>query len=68
MSLLNKIRQQSQATKIRIMWIVSIIIVVLLVLVWIVSARFGKNVAKNMSLFQTVGQGIHNIRENYKKK
>jgi hypothetical protein len=67
MSLLNNIRNKPQAAKIRIMWIVSIIIVVLLVLVWIVSARFGKNVAKNMSLFQTIGQGIHNIRENYKK-
>ena len=67
MSLIEKIRQQPQNAKIRIMWIVSIVVVVLLVLVWVISTRFQKNVAKNMTLFQTIGQGIHNIKESYKK-
>jgi flagellar basal body-associated protein FliL len=68
MSLLEKVRQQPQAAKIRLMWIVSIVIVVLMIAVWIISAHFQKNTAKDMSLFQTIGQGIHNIRGNYNKK
>jgi Na+/melibiose symporter-like transporter len=67
MGLIQKIQSQPQAAKIRIMWVVSIIVAIFLILVWVVSARFGKNVAKNMSLFQTIGQGIHNIKQSYKK-
>jgi len=68
MSLLNNIRNKPQAAKIRLMWIVSVIIVALMIAVWIISAHFQKNTAKDMSLFQTICQGIYNIWENYKKK
>jgi hypothetical protein len=49
------------------MWIISIIVVVLMIAVWIISAHFQKNVTKDTSLFQTIGQGIHNIKNSYKK-
>lgn len=68
MNIIQKIQNQPQHTKIKIMWIVSVTVVVILILVWVVSTRFQKNVAKNMSLFQTIGQGIHNIKESYNKK
>jgi flagellar basal body-associated protein FliL len=65
---IDSIRNKPQAAKIRLMWIVSIVIVVLMIVVLIISAHFQKNTAKDMSLFQTIGQGVHNIRESYNKK
>jgi Na+/melibiose symporter-like transporter len=67
MSLIQKIQNQPQAVKLRIMWTVSVVVVILLIIVWVISSRFQKNVAKNTTLFQTIGQGIHNIKANYKK-
>jgi uncharacterized membrane protein YqiK len=65
---LQKIQSQPQAAKIRIMWIVSVIVVVLMIAVWIISSRFGKTITANTVLFKTIGQGIKNIGENYNKK
>jgi len=52
----------------KIMWTVAAVVVILMIIVWIISAHFQKNVAKDTSLFNTIGQGIHNIRESYSKK
>ena len=67
MSLLEKIQNKPQAVKMKIMWTVAVIVVILMVIVWVISAHFQKNVSKDTSLFQTIGQGIHNIKANYKK-
>jgi predicted permease len=67
MGLLQKIQNQPQTAKIRIMWAVSVIVVILLIAVWIISARLHKNSPKDTSLFQTIGQGIHNVKNNFRK-
>ncbi len=67
MSLLDNIRNKPPAVKMRLMWTVAIIVAVLLIAVWIISYKFHRNTAEDTSLFQTIGQGIHNLKINYKK-
>ena len=67
MSWIEKIKQKPQAVKVRIIWTVSIIVVIFLIIVWVISLRFEKNVPKDTSLFKAIGQGIHNVKENYNK-
>jgi hypothetical protein len=67
MTWIDTIRQKPQAAKIRIMWSIAIVIAVLLIIVWVISAKYQKNVAKNTSFFQVLGRGIHNVKGSFKK-
>jgi uncharacterized membrane protein YhdT len=67
MGLIEKIQKQPQAAKIKIMWAVSITIIVLLVVVWVVAARFHKNAPVDTSVFKTIGNGIEGVKNNYGK-
>lgn len=67
MSLLQKIQNQPQAVKMRIIWIICIVVVILLILAWIFSSRFHKNTSKDFRVFQTIGQGILDVKNNYNK-
>ena len=49
------------------MWIATSIAAVLLITVWIISAKYYKNIPKDKALFETIGKGIKDVRENYKK-
>jgi len=64
---LTKIQSLPQEKKIRIMWTVAGTVAIILVLLWILSAKWQKNVSGDQTLFQTLGQGFHNIKENYGK-
>ncbi len=67
MNWLERIRQKPQREKLKIIWTVVVIVFVLLVLLWIVTSRISKNQTKDTTLFQTIGQGFHNIKANYHK-
>ena len=67
MSILNNIRKKTPAQKFRIIWTVVAVIVVLMIGIWVISARYYKNVAKDTTLFQSLGQGIKDVRDNYQK-
>lgn len=67
MSWIDNIRNKPQAEKIRIIWGVVIIALVLLVLLWILTSRIGKNSPADTTLFQTLGRGFKDLRNNYKK-
>ena len=67
MSLLQKIQNQPQNVKLRIIWIVAIVVGLMLIVVWIISAKLHKNTAADTSLFKTIGQGFHNVKQNYNK-
>jgi hypothetical protein len=67
MSWVEQIQKKPQKEKIRIMWTVSITVVVLLLAVWVISTRFEKNVDKDTSLFQTLGKGFKDVKDNFKK-
>jgi predicted permease len=67
MNFIEKIRNKPHAEKIRIIWIVVIIAVVLLIILWALTSRIAKNNPKDTTLFQTIGRGIKDIKENYRK-
>ena len=67
MSWLNKVRNFPQEKKIRIMWTVAVIAAAVLIILWILSSKWKKNINGDSTLFHTLGQGFHNIKENYKK-
>jgi cytoskeletal protein RodZ len=67
MSLIDNIRKKTPAQKLKIIWTVVIVIVIVMVGIWIISARYYKNVAKDTTLFQSLGKGIKDVQDNYKK-
>jgi hypothetical protein len=67
MNFIEKIRSKSHAEKLRIIWITVAVAAVLMVIVWALTARINKNVAGDTTLFQTIGQGIKDVRNNYHK-
>ena len=67
MNWIEKIRQKPRAEKLRIIWTVVIVAALLLIVVWVLSARYYKGVPKDTSLFQTIGQGFHDVKEKLKE-
>lgn len=67
MSWIEKIQNKTQPEKMRIIWTVAAITAVLLILVWIISAPMSKNVSKDTTLFQTIGTGFKDLKNNLKK-
>lgn len=67
MQTLDKIRQQPPQKKIRMIWICCGIAVILLIVLWAVTWRFRKNVPRDTSLFETLGRGVHDLKNNYNK-
>lgn len=64
---LQKIQTQPQAVKLKIIWTVAISVGILLIVVWIISSRFHKNVAGDTTLFKAIGQGLKDVKQNYGK-
>jgi uncharacterized membrane protein YqiK len=67
MSWLQTIQNKPQAVKIKIMWVVGIVAAILLIFVWIISYKFNKSTPPDTTLFNTIGQGVHNVKQNYGK-
>jgi predicted permease len=67
MNWVEKIRNKPQKEKIRIIWIAMGLAGAALVLLWIFTSRIGDKTAKDTTLFQTLGRGIKDIRDNYNK-
>ena len=67
MSLLDTIRKKSNAEKMRLLWIVVILAAALLVAAWILTAQISRTGPKDTTLFQTISQGLQNVKNNYKK-
>lgn len=67
MSLLTSIQNKPQAEKIKLMWVIASVVAVLLILVWILSYRFHKKIDPDTTLFDSFGQGVKDVKNNYKK-
>lgn len=67
MSWIEKVRNKPQEEKIHLIWITVVLAAVILLALWIVLAHFSKDLPKDTSLFKTVGKGIKDVRNNYKK-
>ena len=65
MGIIEKIQNKPDSVKIKIMWVVSILVVILLIFIWGVSYNYRKNIPKDKTLFNTIGDGINNVKENY---
>ncbi len=67
MNWLEKIRSMPHKEKTRLVWIIVIVTTVVLVTLWVITAKINKNVNKDTSLFQTISRGFKDLKENYKK-
>ncbi len=62
MNLIEKIRQKPQNEKVKLIWIVSGIVVLLMIGVWVFTSNIGKQMPKDTSLFKTIKSSIKNLK------
>lgn len=67
MSWIDTIRNKPEAEKMRIIWTVVIVVALLLVVVWIFAYHFRKKTSADTTLFQTIGRGVHDVKNNLGK-
>lgn len=67
MSLIEKIQKLPPERKIKIIWVVAIVVAALMIVLWILAAKFQKNVPADTTLFQTIGRGVNDLKNNWKK-
>ena len=67
MNWVERVRTKPQEQKIRLVWTGVVIAAVLMIVLWIVTARWNKNLPKDLTLFQTISRGITDIKNNFKK-
>ncbi len=66
MSWIEKIRQKPQEQKIRLIWTVIIISVIVLIIIWVIAAKFSKNLSVK-AVFQNIGSNMHQEQDFYKQ-
>lgn len=67
MSFLENLRNQPHAKKIRTIWICCGIAAVILVILWAVTWHYRKEVPRDTTLFDTLGRGVNDMKNNYNK-
>ncbi len=65
MSWLERIRKKSHDEKVKLIWIICGWTAAVLVIVWIVSAHYAKRLPTDPSLFTTLGQSFHDLKQNF---
>ncbi|PIR96259.1 MAG: hypothetical protein COT92_02045 [Candidatus Doudnabacteria bacterium CG10_big_fil_rev_8_21_14_0_10_42_18] len=66
MNWLEKVRKKPHTEKIRLIWILIAAVVIILIGIWIGTARIKKNVSKDTTLFKAIDQGINDVIGTYK--
>jgi hypothetical protein len=66
MSLLTSLRNKSRHEKARIVWIACGVVTVILFVLWGLLGGINRDNSKDTSLFQIIGRGMRDLRENYK--
>lgn len=67
MNWIDKIRQKPQEQKVRLIWITVIVAAVVLLILWIILDRYSRSLPKDTTLFDTIGKGIQDLKNSYKK-
>ena len=67
MSWLQRIRQKPHEQKIRLIWLGVAVSIVILTALWIILARFQRQLPKDTTLFDALNQGFKNVKDNYNK-
>lgn len=65
MNWLEKIQTKPHHKKIQLIWIISIVAVILLIIVWIITAQYNKKGATDKTLFETLDHGVNDIKNNF---
>lgn len=68
MSLLESIRNKPKHYKLRLMYSIIFLTVVLLAALWVITSKIGKQKEKDFRLFKTIGRGFNDIKNNWEKK
>ena len=66
MSWIEKIQNKPREQKIKFILVAVIITAILLIIIWIITLRFNKHVAKDTTLFDTIGKGVQDVKNNFK--
>ncbi len=67
MSLLETIRNKPHNQKVRLVWILTLAAVGVLIFVWVITSQIGKRSQKDLSLFKTIGRGLNDFKNNFRK-
>jgi len=68
MGLLQKIRQKPEEQKIRIIWIICGIVIVLFLVLWGLTTQIGKGAKPDTSFFKTLNQGFKDLGAELKNR
>lgn len=66
--MIEKIRGLPREQKIRFIWTAAILTAILMAVLWIFTSRIGKITNRDTSLFDTVGKGIRDIKNDYNNR
>lgn len=67
MPLLEQIRSQPHHKKIRLIWIICGVSAVVLIIIWVATWSYKKSVPSDTTLFDTIGRGFKDYKDNYNK-
>ena len=67
MKIIDTFRSKPHAYKIRLIWISVALAALLMVIIWVLTSRFSKHSPADTTIFQTIGRGLKDIKDNYKK-
>ena len=67
MSWLERMRQAPPEKKERVIWICAVIVAILLIVAWVITARYRKKVETDTSIIDTFNQGARDFKQNYNK-
>jgi hypothetical protein len=67
MSWIERMRQAPPERKERIIWISAGVAAILLVAIWVFTARYQKKVESDTSIIETFNTGVRDFKENYNK-
>ncbi len=67
MSFIESLRQKPREQKIKLVWLAAFMALCFMLIVWVATSGLNKQTQADTTLFQTVGRGIKDIKENYKK-
>lgn len=67
MSWIENLRNKPHKEKVRLIWLSALGVAVFLIIVWVLTSKITKSRPKDITLFQTIGRGIKDIRENFRK-
>ncbi len=67
MGWLKNLQKKTHAEKVKIIWLTVIVAFVFLVIIWILTSNMSRYKQKDTTLFQTIGRGLKDMKNNFRK-